>query len=149
MPNTEVKGAIAEGSVGPAHARVGRRRPFFFYLVPRATVKAPGDIVPPLRGSIRYWSDTGGCACFACSPPAIYVSPHSGLGATSPGDIVSPHSGLGVPSPRTQMWHRRRKAPKGRHINSRGWSAQRARNPRDRRNIESNPEGVAQLLRRC
>ena len=29
MPNTEVKGAIAEGSVGPAHARVGRRRPFF------------------------------------------------------------------------------------------------------------------------
>ena len=30
MPNTEVKGAIAEGSVGPAHARVGRRRPFFY-----------------------------------------------------------------------------------------------------------------------
>ena len=30
MPNTEVKGAIAEGSVGPAHARVGRRRPLFY-----------------------------------------------------------------------------------------------------------------------
>ena len=29
IPNTEVKGFIAEGSVGPAHARVGRRRPFF------------------------------------------------------------------------------------------------------------------------
>ena len=29
IPNTEVKGSIAEGSVGPAHARVGRRRLFF------------------------------------------------------------------------------------------------------------------------
>ena len=28
IPNTEVKGSIAEGSVGPAHARVGRRRLF-------------------------------------------------------------------------------------------------------------------------
>ena len=33
MPNTEVKGAIAEGSVGPAHARVGRRRPFFLFTI--------------------------------------------------------------------------------------------------------------------
>ena len=33
MPNTEVKGAIAEGSVGPAHARVGRRRPLFLFTI--------------------------------------------------------------------------------------------------------------------
>ena len=29
IPNTEVKGSIAEGSAGLARARVGRRRPFF------------------------------------------------------------------------------------------------------------------------
>ena len=29
IPNTEVKRPIAEGSAGPARARVGRRRPFF------------------------------------------------------------------------------------------------------------------------
>ena len=32
IPNTEVKRLIAEGSAGPARARVGRRRPFFFCL---------------------------------------------------------------------------------------------------------------------
>ena len=47
-------------------------------------------IVPPLRGSIGYCTDTGGSACFACSPPAIYVSPHSGLCATPPRDRKSP-----------------------------------------------------------
>ena len=30
IPNTEVKGSFAEGSAGPARARVGRRRPFPF-----------------------------------------------------------------------------------------------------------------------
>ena len=30
IPNTEVKRSIAEGSAGPARARVGRRRLFFF-----------------------------------------------------------------------------------------------------------------------
>ena len=30
IPNTEVKGPIAEGSAGLARARVGRRRQFFF-----------------------------------------------------------------------------------------------------------------------
>ena len=33
IPNTEVKRLIAEGSAGPARARVGRRRPFFFCTV--------------------------------------------------------------------------------------------------------------------
>ena len=32
IPNTEVKGPIAEGSAGPARARVGRRRLFFYIL---------------------------------------------------------------------------------------------------------------------
>ena len=31
IPNTAVKRPFAEGSVGPAHARVGRRRLFFLY----------------------------------------------------------------------------------------------------------------------
>ena len=31
IPNTAVKRPIAEGSVGPAHARVGRRQPFLFF----------------------------------------------------------------------------------------------------------------------
>ena len=32
IPNTEVKGPIAEGSAGLARARVGRRRQFFLLL---------------------------------------------------------------------------------------------------------------------
>ena len=31
IPNTEVKGSIAEGSAGLARARVGRRRLFYFF----------------------------------------------------------------------------------------------------------------------
>ena len=31
IPNTEVKGSFAEGSAGPARARVGRRRLFFVF----------------------------------------------------------------------------------------------------------------------
>ena len=47
IPNTEVKGFIAEGSVGPAHARVGRRRPFFY------TKKKPVVILLSARLSLR------------------------------------------------------------------------------------------------
>ena len=32
VPNTEVKDSIAEGSAGLACVRVGRRRPFFYFL---------------------------------------------------------------------------------------------------------------------
>ena len=41
IPNTEVKGPIAEGSAGLARVRVGRRRQFFFK-------KLLGDYVAPL-----------------------------------------------------------------------------------------------------
>ena len=37
IPNTEAKPPIAEGSAGPARARVGRRRPFFHALKARKT----------------------------------------------------------------------------------------------------------------
>ena len=37
IPNTEVKGPIAEGSAGVARARVGRRR--LFFLSPRAQAR--------------------------------------------------------------------------------------------------------------
>ena len=50
IPNTEVKGSIAEGSAGLARARVGRRRLFFaslrggfsFFLVASQDAKTPG-----------------------------------------------------------------------------------------------------------
>ena len=68
MPNTEVKGSIAEGSVGPAHARVGRRRPFFspFRLKkarrrPTAALRddtAVGRADPARRG-VSVWSHGG------------------------------------------------------------------------------------------
>ena len=38
IPNTEVKGSFAEGSAGPARARVGRRRLFRFFSM-RARVR--------------------------------------------------------------------------------------------------------------
>ena len=53
IPNTEAKPPIAEGSAGPARARVGRRRPFFFALRqgkkgPPAIAARTAAIVPAL-----------------------------------------------------------------------------------------------------
>ena len=41
IPNTEVKGPIAEGSAGLARARVGRRRQFFFQKIARRLRRTP------------------------------------------------------------------------------------------------------------
>ena len=47
IPNTEVKGSIAEGSAGLARARVGRRRPFSF----RESIRPErADDADPSRG---------------------------------------------------------------------------------------------------
>ena len=51
IPNTEVKRLIAEGSAGPARARVGRRRPFLFCL--RKTKKVPRLLALESRQSFR------------------------------------------------------------------------------------------------
>ena len=48
IPNTEVKRSFAEGSVGPAHARVGRRRLFFCLRK-----KSPGVVLRPQPSSDR------------------------------------------------------------------------------------------------
>ena len=53
IPNTEVKRPIAEGSAGPARARVGRRRPFYFHQRekkkgPPAIAARTAAIVPAL-----------------------------------------------------------------------------------------------------
>ena len=47
IPNTEVKGSIAEGSVGPAHARVGRRRLFSFHSKSRRRPTAAPPLARP------------------------------------------------------------------------------------------------------
>ena len=48
IPNTEVKRLFAEGSAGPARARVGRRRPFPFPFGAQAPQLArPGPNTPP------------------------------------------------------------------------------------------------------
>ena len=49
IPNTEAKPPIAEGSAGPARARVGRRRPFFFAVA--AKEKGPPAIAARVRGN--------------------------------------------------------------------------------------------------
>ena len=54
IPNTEVKRLIAEGSAGPARARVGRRRPFLFCL--RKTKKVPRLLALDPRQSFRPFS---------------------------------------------------------------------------------------------
>ena len=49
IPNTEVKRPIAEGSAGPARARVGRRRPFSFRWLEKK--KGPPAIAAQVRGN--------------------------------------------------------------------------------------------------
>ena len=54
IPNTEVKRSIAEGSAGPARARVGRCRLFLFYFTMlkggRAEARPPWQgVLSPLR----------------------------------------------------------------------------------------------------
>ena len=41
IPNTEVKGPIAEGSAGLARVRVGRRRQYFFQKIARRLRRTP------------------------------------------------------------------------------------------------------------
>ena len=60
IPNTEVKRSIAEGSVGVAHARVGRCR-LFYCLTARGV--SPFDFV---RAVIAFWR-------FAFAPLGRYV----------------------------------------------------------------------------
>ena len=50
IPNTEVKRSIAEGSAGPARARVGRRRLFSCLRAKRAGMKKAVDFVAPPLG---------------------------------------------------------------------------------------------------
>ena len=61
IPNTEVKGSIAEGSASPGRARVGRRQLFYFMVlrawssVRRASLflqKAGDVLLSPLRGVV-------------------------------------------------------------------------------------------------
>ena len=60
IPNTEVKGSIAEGSASPGRARVGRRQLFYFVLrvcLPGQTrfsfLQKAGDVLrSPLRGVV-------------------------------------------------------------------------------------------------
>ena len=52
IPNTEVKRPIAEGSAGPARARVGRRRLFF---VPKKSRLRPRTRLNALRDWLRQW----------------------------------------------------------------------------------------------
>ena len=73
IPNTEVKRLIAEGSAGPARARVGRRRPFLFCScktkkVPRLLALDPRQSFRPFLFKVQ--SRTGGGARFApCVAP--------------------------------------------------------------------------------
>ena len=51
IPNTEVKGSIAEGSASFGRARVGRRRLFFFRFAQKASHRRPPDAPPLARPS--------------------------------------------------------------------------------------------------
>ena len=59
IPNTEVKRLIAEGSAGPARARVGRRRLFFLLRKekgPPAIVARNAAIIPAFFVPNVWWS---------------------------------------------------------------------------------------------
>ena len=63
IPNTEVKGSFAEGSAGPARARVGRRRLFLFFPNARTRVGAartPGPRSPFLQRDTTRGRTVGG-----------------------------------------------------------------------------------------
>ena len=49
IPNTAVKGLIAKGSVGPAHARVGRRRHFLYPEIIRIEIPCGRKILKTTR----------------------------------------------------------------------------------------------------
>ena len=74
----------------------------------------------------------------ANSHAAPAIASEAPRGSYCPSRHCAAHSGLCATPPHA------RKAPTGRHIYSRGWSAQRARNPRDAFEERTNPEGVAQ-----